>query len=74
MKYGWKQYWQPTPKNVRKWADGLLSVSTLAGTYAFVQNNFHYMAICFWVGVGGKFLSNFIGADQVTPDVDPQQN
>lgn len=24
FKFSWKQYWAPTPKNIRKWADALL--------------------------------------------------
>jgi hypothetical protein len=59
-KFNFKKYWEPTPKNIRKFADSLLSISALLGTYITMFEDNKWIGISMMItGVIGKFLSNF---------------
>jgi len=59
MKFGWKSYFEPTPKRMRVLGDSL----TAAGTFGagIVILNGHPVAgtIVMVIAVIGKFISNF---------------
>ncbi len=59
MKFSHRSYMQPTPKNLRKFGDGLLSIA--GGLTAFaIAKDIELMAyISLSVGLIGKFLTNF---------------
>ncbi len=38
MAFGWKQYWKPTPKNIRKFADALSAASLAISAYSFMSD------------------------------------
>jgi hypothetical protein len=62
-KISFKGYYQPTPKNIRKFGDALLGVSTFVSGYAMIEE-YVTMAIVFLViGALGKFLTNFFTDD-----------
>jgi len=63
MRISYKDYYEPTPKNIRKWADGLLGVSTFM-TASLIYCNCKGLAISsLIVGVLGKVISNFFSED-----------
>ena len=64
MKFSWKSYYQPTPKNIRKWADGILAACTFLTGLAIYND---YKEIAIGVAVAGtlsKLLSNFFSENE----------
>lgn len=59
MKFGWKQYWKPTPAVIRKIADAVISVTTLVGSFVTIEKNPVTGTIVMVVGVVAKIISNF---------------
>ena len=59
MKFSHRSYMQPTPRNLRRFGDGLLAVSaTITGT-AIASGNNVLAYISLGAGILGKFLTNF---------------
>ena len=59
MKLSLKSYYEPTPKNLRKFADSLLALSLFATGFS-VFMEFKILAIIFiTIGGIGKFGTNF---------------
>ncbi len=59
MKKYLKGYYEPTPKNIRRFADALLAASTIIATYAISTEHNWIGITALIMGVAGKFLSNF---------------
>ena len=60
----YKQYYMPTPTNIRKWADGLLACSTFVTASSIIENYPLLALIALFVGVLGKFVSNFFSENK----------
>ena len=65
MKFGINEYWKPTPKNVRKAADAIVSACTFAGGMTTLNGHPVVGTIIFVTGFLAKILSNFFSE---TPD------
>jgi len=65
MKFSWKGYWKPTPKNVRKAADSLLGAATLASTFGYVYDHPKFSITLMIISVITKIVSNFLSEDDV---------
>lgn len=64
MKFGMNEYWKPTPKKIRKFADSLSAASLAASGIAFASD---YKIVAYVVLVSafvGKFLSNLFSEDK----------
>lgn len=64
MKFGLKEYWKPTPKKIRKFADSLSAASLAASGIAFASD---YKIVAYVVLASafiGKFLSNLFSEDK----------
>jgi len=59
MKFSSRSYMQPTPKNLRRFGDGLLAVSATITSASIASGNNVLAYISLGVGVMGKFLTNF---------------
>jgi hypothetical protein len=59
MKFGINEYWKPTPKNVRKAADAVVSACTFAGGMTTLNGHPIMGTIIFVTGFLAKILSNF---------------
>lgn len=59
MKFGLKEYWKPTPKNIRKAADAIVSACTFAGGMTVLNGHPVIGTIIFVTGFLAKILSNF---------------
>ena len=59
MKFGINEYWKPTPKNVRKAADAIVSACTFAGGMTTLNGHPIVGTIIFVTGFVDKILSNF---------------
>jgi hypothetical protein len=59
MKFGLNEYWKPTPKNVRKAADAIVSACTFAGGMTTLNGHPVVGTIIFITGFVAKILSNF---------------
>ena len=70
MKYSWKSYWKPTPKNIRKFADALLAGAMTVSTFAMINDNPKLAGIIMVVAGVAKFASNFL-TDDTTPPSNP---
>jgi len=59
MKFSQRNYMQPTPKNWRKFGDGLLSVAGGLTAFAIAKDieTMAYISLC--IGLVGKFMTNF---------------
>ena len=64
MKFGFKQYFNPTPKKLRVLGDTLVALGTAAGSWTIVDGNPHAGTIIVVLSVVGKFLSNFFAEDK----------
>jgi len=58
-KFGFKNYFKPTPKRIRILGDSLAAASTLAASYSIMYGNPQIGTIIMITGWFGKFLSNF---------------
>ena len=59
MKFGINEYWKPTPKNVRKAADAIVSACTFAGGMTTLNGHPMVGTVIFVTGFVAKILSNF---------------
>lgn len=64
MKFGWKEYWKPTPKNIRKTADAVSLFCTAIGGYSTLNNNASLGTAIFVTGTLSKVVSNFFSENQ----------
>jgi hypothetical protein len=64
MKFGFKQYFQPTPKKLRVLGDTLVALGTAAGSWTIVDGNHQAGTIIVVISVIGKFLSNFFSENK----------
>jgi hypothetical protein len=67
MKYGWKYYFAPTPKNVSRWMIALKGVLATVATTAFVEGN---ETFAFYLLLGTGLLNEFgqlFGEEPQTP-------
>jgi hypothetical protein len=63
MQFGFKHYWSPTPKIIRKVADSLSAAALAVSSYAFMTDYkvvAYIVLVCAFVG---KFLSNLFAED-----------
>lgn len=59
MKFGFNQYFEPTPKKLRMLGDALIAAGTFGGSLTILQGNPQAGTVIVIVSVLGKFLSNF---------------
>lgn len=59
MKFGWSQYFKPTPKRMRVLGDSLAAAGTFGSTIVVLNGNPVAGTIIMVVAVVGKFISNF---------------
>lgn len=63
MKFGWKEYFKPTPKRIRVLGDSLAAAGTFGASIA-VLNDKPIIGTCIMVlAVLGKFISNFFAEE-----------
>lgn len=66
MKFGWKQYFQPTPKRIRIFGDSLAAAGTFGASIVILNGHPLIGTIIMGLAVVGKFISNFF-SDENTP-------
>lgn len=59
MQFSKRSYMKPTPKNLRKFGDGLLAISTTITSASIAGGNDILAYASLGIGVVGKFLTNF---------------
>lgn len=59
MKFGWKHYFEPTPKRIRMFGDSLAGAGTFASTISILNGYPKLGTIIMVIAVLGKFISNF---------------
>ena len=63
--FGWKYYFQPTPKRLRVFGDSLAAAGTLGASIAVLNGHPIVGTVVMVLAVIGKFISNFfIGWNQ----------
>lgn len=67
MKFGWKQYFAPTPKRLRVLGDSLAAAGTFGAGIVILNGHPIAGTVIMVVGVIGKFLSNFFTEEEVKP-------
>lgn len=55
-KFGWNEYFKPTPRNLRKFGDALITVGAIVSVGV---PGAQWAAL---IGLGGKLLSNFFSS------------
>jgi hypothetical protein len=66
MKFGWKQYFEPTPKRIRIFGDSLAAAGTFGASIVILNGHPLMGTIIMGLAVVGKFISNFF-SDENTP-------
>jgi len=59
MKFGWKRYFEPTPKRIRVFGDSLAAAGTLGASVAVLNGHPIAGTVVLIAAVIGKFISNF---------------
>jgi len=59
MSFGWNDYWKPTPVNVRKGADAIVSACVFAGSAISLNGAAEVGTGVFITGFLAKAVSNF---------------
>lgn len=62
-KFGWKEYWKPTPKKIRKIADSLSAAALAVSAFTFASD---YKVVAYIVLASafvGKFISNLFSEE-----------
>ena len=65
MKFGWKQYFSPTPKRLRVLGDSLAAAGTFGATIVILNGHPVAGTVIMVVAVVGKFLSNFFAEEEI---------
>lgn len=65
MKFGWKQYFAPTPKRLRVLGDSLAAAGTFGATIVILNGHPVAGTVIMIVAVLGKFLSNFFAEEEI---------
>ena len=63
MKFGYKHYFKPTPKKIRKIADSLSAAALAVSAFSFVQDMKVFAYITLSSAFIGKFLSNLFSEE-----------
>lgn len=59
MKFGWKEYWKPTPLKIRKLADALVAATTFSGSMVNLEGDSRIGTAIIIIGFVSKTVSNF---------------
>jgi hypothetical protein len=59
MKFGWKSYFEPTPKRIRVLGDSLAASGTFGAGIVILNGHPVAGTIVMVIAVIGKFISNF---------------
>lgn len=59
IKFGWKEYFAPTPKRLRVFGDSLAAAGTLGASIAVLNGHPIAGTVIMVIAVVGKFISNF---------------
>jgi hypothetical protein len=62
-KFGWKEYFKPTPKRIRVLGDSLAAAGTFGAGIATLNGHEIIGTIIMIVAVAGKFISNFFSEE-----------
>lgn len=68
MKFGFKQYFKPTPKRLRIFGDSLAAAGTLGASIAVLNGHPLAGTIIMVLAVIGKFISNFFTLEEKKED------
>ena len=74
VKFKWKKYYEPTPKNIRRLADSILAATTFGSGYAMMMEKPLVGYTIIALGVLAKFASNFFmdEPDESPTDATPE--
>ena len=70
MRFGWKQYFKPTPKRLRIFGDSLAAAGTFAASIAVLNGHPIAGTVIMTLAVIGKFISNFFTLEETKKDGD----
>lgn len=63
MKFGFKHYWSPTPKKIRKFADSLSGAAFAVSAFTFMSDYRVVSYVVLSCAFVGKFLSNLFAEE-----------
>lgn len=64
MKFGFGQYFKPTPKKIRSAADAIVAATTFGGSMIVLNGDPKVGTAIFIIGVVAKFISNLFAEDE----------
>ena len=64
MKFGWDEYWKPTPLNVRKLADSIVTAATFSGSMINIEGDSKVGTAIIIIGFTAKVVSNFFAENE----------
>ena len=64
MKFGVSQYFKPTPKKIRTFADAIVAATTFGGSMIVLNGDPKVGTVVFIIGVVAKFISNLFAENE----------
>lgn len=68
LKFGWKNYFLPTPKRMRIIGDALASGGVFAGSISALNGHPYLASVVFVLAWLGKVISNFFIEEEIKED------
>lgn len=59
LRFGWAEYWKPTPAGIRRIADAIVAATTFSGALTSLNGHEIVGTVIFVLGFVAKAVSNF---------------
>ena len=66
LKFGWNEYWKPTPLKIRMLADALVAATTFSGSLINLEGGSYIGTAIIVIGFLSKTVSNFFTENQTS--------
>ena len=64
MRFGFTEYFKPTPKKIRTAADAIVAATTFSGSMIVLNGDPKVGTVIFIIGVVAKFISNLFAENE----------
>lgn len=64
MRFGFTEYFKPTPKKIRTAADAIVAATTFGGSMIVLNGDPKVGTVIFIIGVVAKFISNLFAENE----------
>ena len=64
-KFGWNEFWKPTPIKMRKIGLMFLAVSTFISGFGMIDGMLWLSTVSLLIGIAGKVLTSFFSSEEI---------